>query len=242
MLKNKLEALLFSSGRKMSLEELSRLSDAQTGDIQKSLEELKREYDDKNSSVMIIEEGDSWKLTVREQFLPLVQKIVTETELSKTIMETLAVIAFKYPIKQSNLINIRTNKAYDHLKELEEMGYITRQKHGRTNLIKLTQKFFEYFDLPEQKLKEVFKDFASIAKEIENKETEIKQIKEEQKAKAEEEKQKYEELSKLSSESEKLPKEGLEKPQVFQKGLEKSETFQKENKTASEKKSEVKKD
>lgn len=214
MLKNKLEALLFSSGRKMSLEELSRLSDAQTGDIQKSLEELKKEYDDKNSSVMIIEEGDSWKLTVREQFLPLVQKIVTETELSKTIMETLAVIAFKYPIKQSNLINIRTNKAYDHLKELEEMGYITRQKHGRTNLIKLTQKFFEYFDLPEQKLKEVFKDFASIAKEIENKETEIKQIKEEQKAKAEEEKQKYEELSKLSSESEK----GLERLETFQKG------------------------
>ena len=196
MLKNKLEALLFSSGRKMDLEELSRLSDAQTGDIQKSLEELKKEYEDKNSSVMIINEGDSWKLTVREQFLPLVQKIVTETELSKTIMETLAVIAFKYPIKQSNLINIRTNKAYDHLKELEEMGYITRQKHGRTNLIKLTQKFFEYFDLPEQKLKEVFKDFASIAKAIENKETEIKQIKEEQKAKAEEEKQKYEELSK----------------------------------------------
>lgn len=196
MLKNKLEALLFSSGRKMDLEELSRLSDAKTGDIQKSLEELKKEYEDKNSSVMIINEGDSWKLTVREQFLPLVQKIVTETELSKTIMETLAVIAFKYPIKQSNLINIRTNKAYDHLKELEEMGYITRQKHGRTNLIKLTQKFFEYFDLPEQKLKEVFKDFASIAKAIENKETEIKQIKEEQKAKAEEEKQKYEELSK----------------------------------------------
>ena len=196
MLKNKLEALLFSSGRKMDLEELSRLSDAQTLDIQKSLEELKKEYEDKDSSVMIINEGDSWKLTVREQFLPLVQKIVTETELSKTIMETLAVIAFKYPIKQSNLINIRTNKAYDHLKELEEMGYITRQKHGRTNLIKLTQKFFEYFDLPEQKLKEVFKDFASIAKAIENKETEIKQIKEEQKAKAEEEKQKYEELSK----------------------------------------------
>ena len=214
MLKNKLEALLFSSGRKMDLEELSRLSDAQTGDIQKSLEELKKEYEDKDSSVMIINEGDSWKLTVREQFLPLVQKIVTETELSKTIMETLAVIAFKYPIKQSNLINIRTNKAYDHLKELEEMGYITRQKHGRTNLIKLTQKFFEYFDLPEQKLKEVFKDFASIAKAIEVKETEIKQIKEEQKASAEEEKNKDENIKKeidlMGEEGQKVPLETYE--------------------------------
>jgi segregation and condensation protein B len=186
MLKKKLEALLFSSGRKMSVEELSRLADARTGDIQQSLEELKKEYESKNSSVMIVNEGDSWKLTVHEQFLPLVQKIITETELSKTIVETLAVIAFKYPIKQSDLIRIRTNKAYDHLKELEEMGYITRQKHGRTNLIKLTQKFFEYFDLREEQLKEKFRDFASIAKSIEEKETDIKAIKQEQKARAEE--------------------------------------------------------
>jgi segregation and condensation protein B len=220
MLKNKLEALLFSSGRKMDIEELSRLSNAKTDEIKKALVELKTGYDDKDSSVMIVNEGDSWKLTVREQFLTLVQKIVTETELSKTITETLAVIAFKYPIKQSDLIKIRTNKAYDHLKELEAMGYITRQKHGRTNLIKLTQKFFEYFNLPAERLKEVFKDFSSIAKAIESKETEIKQIKEEQKAKAEEEKQKDEEIKKevdlLDKEGHKVPLEPYENKEAKQ--------------------------
>ena len=198
MLKGKLEALLFSSGRKMSIEELSRLSNAKTDDIKNALVELKTEYDDKNSSMMLVNEGDSWKITIREQFLPLVRNIVTETEMSKTIMETLAVIAFKYPIKQSELIKIRTNKAYDHLNQLEHMGYITRQKHGRTNLIKLTQKFFEYFDLPQEKLKEVFKDFSSIARAIEDKESEIKKIKEEQKAMAEEEKKKDQEIKKAA--------------------------------------------
>ena len=189
MLKSKLEALLFSSGRKMDIEELSKLVRSNPDKIQESLTELKGEYDEKNSSTMLVNEGNSWKITVREQFLPLVQKIVTETELSKTIMETLAIIAFKYPIKQSDLIKIRTNKAYDHLRELQDMGYITRQKHGRTNLIKLTQKFFEYFDLPETKLKEVFKDFSSIAKAIEEKEKEIDTIKEDQKKSAAEESQ-----------------------------------------------------
>lgn len=192
MLKNKLEALLFSSGRKMNIDELSRLSNAKPNEVESALIELRKDYDEKNLSEMLVNEGNSWKLTVREQFLPLVQKIVTETELSRTIMETLAVIAFKYPIKQSDLIKIRTNKAYDHLKELEEMGYISRQKYGRTNLIKLTQKFFEYFNLPEDKLKEVFHDFASIAKAIEDKEKEIETIKQEQKAQAQEEKQKTE--------------------------------------------------
>jgi segregation and condensation protein B len=223
MLKNKLEALLFSSGRKMNIDELSRLSNANPADIQNSLSELKKEYDEKNSSVMLVNEGDSWKLTVREQFLPLVQKIVTETELTKTVTETLAVIAFKYPIKQSDLIKIRTNKAYDHLKELEEMGYITRQKHGRTYLIKLTQKFFEYFDLPEEKLKGRFNDFASIAKAIEDKEKEIDAIRQKQREEAEKEKKKEEakpaeekpkfegEGIKLSNEQEKIVDEKVEK-------------------------------
>src|SRR3989338_9400034 len=184
MLKNKLEALLFSSGRKMSIGELSKLARAREDEVQSSLEEMKKENSGKDSSTMLVNEGNFWKLAVREQFLSLVRNIVTETELSKTIMETLAVIAFKYTLKQSELIKIRTNKAYDHLKELEEMGYITRQKHGRTNLIKLTQKFFEYFDLPEGNLREQFQDFQSIARAIEEKEKEIESIKEEQKRKA----------------------------------------------------------
>lgn len=196
MLKKDIEALLFSAGRKLGIVEFAQITKSRPEEIKSALAELKMEYDEKNSSLMLANEGDFWKLTVREPFLPLVRKIVTETELSKTILETLAVIAFKYPIKQSDLIKIRTNKAYDHLKELEEMGYITRQKHGRTNLIKLTQRFFEYFDLPEEKVKEVFSDFSSIAKAIEEKEAEIKRVKEEQAAMAVEEKKKQEQMAK----------------------------------------------
>src|SRR3989338_3608124 len=87
MLKNKLEALLFSSGRKMGIEELSKLTNERRERIQKALEELKKEHDDKESSTMLVNEGDFWKLTVREQYLPLVRNIVTETELSRTILE-----------------------------------------------------------------------------------------------------------------------------------------------------------
>ncbi len=196
MLKKDIEALLFSAGRKLGIGEFSQITKSGPEEIKSALAELKMEYDEKSSSLMLANEGDFWKLTVREPFLPLVRKIVTETELSKTILETLAVIAFKYPIKQSDLIKIRTNKAYDHLKELEEMGYITRQKHGRTNLIKLTQRFFEYFDLSEDKVKEVFSDFSSIAKAIEEKEADVKRAKEEQKSKAGEEKKKQEQMEK----------------------------------------------
>ncbi len=189
-LKNKVESVLFSAGKRMHIDELVKLCRSNKEEVQQALKELRDDYDTKNASLMVAEEGDFWKLTVREKYLGLVRKIVTATELSKTLMETLAVIAWKAPVKQSDVIKIRTNKAYDHLRELEEAGYITREKHGRTKLIKLAQRFFEYFDIPEDKLKEKFKNVDQMAKAIEAKEQEIEDIKKEQARKAREEKEK----------------------------------------------------
>ena len=187
-LKKQLEALLFSSGRKMSVDELKITIKERKDKVVKALSELEKDYNSRDSAVYVINEEDTWRMAIKEGYIGVVQKIVTETELSKAVMETLAVIAFKYPIKQSDLINIRSNKAYDHLKELENMGYITRKRYGRTNLIKLAPKFFEYFDLPPDKIKEAFKDFESIAEAIKEKEFKAKEVKE----KIKEEKEKKE--------------------------------------------------
>lgn len=165
MLKKKIEAILFASGRKVDLEELSRLCKTNNDEIMNAINELKKKYDE-HSPLLLIEEGNAWKLNVKEDFLPLVQKIVQETELSKTMIETLATVAYKVPVKQSDIIKIRTNKAYDHLDELEKAGYISREKYGRTKLIKLTQKFYGYFDLPPEKVKEKFKKLEQLEKEI----------------------------------------------------------------------------
>jgi len=209
--KSKVEAILFSTGQRINLDEISRLSRSRKEDVLIALQELQKEYDDKQSSLMLADDGEFWKFAVRDHFIPMVRKIVTETELTKTVLETLAVIAFKYPVLQSDLIKLRTNKAYDHLVELEKSGYISRQKHGRTNLIKLTEKFFRYFDLTEEKLRERFKDFDSIAKAIREKEIEVDQIKEDQRKKAEELKK---EDDKIKKEIESLDEseEGFEVP------------------------------
>ena len=157
-LKNRIEALLFSSGKKMSLNEISRLCRIKSDDAVPLLNELKNDYDAKNSSLLLIDEDDGWKLTVREQYSKVVRRIVAETELTKSVMETLAVIAWKVPVLQSDIINVRTNKAYDHLSELENSGFISRAKSGRTKLIKLTEKFFNYFDVKNaESMKERFK-------------------------------------------------------------------------------------
>ncbi len=216
---NKVEALLFSSGRSMNVDEISNLTKVSVEDIKKSLEELKRKYDG-NESVELIQEADHWKMTVRDRYMSLVSSIVTQTELSKTLMETLAVIAFKYPIKQADLIKMRTNKAYDHLRELEELGFITRQKYGRTRLIKLAQKFFDYFDLPRDKLKEKFKDFDSLANAIEEKEEIIEKMKKERSEESKEgektEVVKEKEVDLVDEEGKKIKLEVIDEPEVYE--------------------------
>ncbi|MFO7711495.1 MAG: SMC-Scp complex subunit ScpB [Candidatus Woesearchaeota archaeon] len=169
-LKAQLESILFAAGKAVSIQDLQKLCKEKPEKIKAALEELSKDYNEHDSSLMLVEEGENYKLTVREQYLPLVKDVVSETELPKSIMETLAVIAFKHPILQSELVKIRSNKAYDHLNELEQTGYIKREAYGRTKKIHLTQKFFDYFDLPPNKVKEAFASFEAVSKEIEKQE------------------------------------------------------------------------
>jgi segregation and condensation protein B len=204
-LKNKIEALLFSVGKATSIEEIKKICRVDNDeDINKALQDLKIDYDNRDSSLKLVNEADRWKIITKENYFNVVRKVVTETELSKSLMETLAVITWKYPIKQCDLIKIRTNKAYAHLDELENLGYISRQKHGRTKLIKLTDKFFSYFDLPPEKIKEKFSDFTQISQAITNKEKEIHDMKEAHK-------KQVEEIKKMQEDTETKQKQEIEK-------------------------------
>ncbi len=172
-LKNKIESVLFSTGKRLSVQELGSLcKEPDVAKLKHALGLLKKELEEKKSSIALHEEGDYVKLGVRDQYLSIVRKVVKKTELTKSVLETLAVVAFKSPVLQSKVIAIRTNKAYDHLNNLEELGYITREKQGRTKLIKVAKKFFEYFDIPEDRLKERFGNASSIEQAIAKKELE----------------------------------------------------------------------
>ncbi len=167
-LKNKVEAVLFATGKKVAIEYVVKLTRSSKDEVLKALNELKRDYEAKKTSLLVVDEGDFWKIIVKESYSPIVRKIVPDAELTRTMIETLAVIAWKAPVLQSDVIRIRTNKAYDHISEIESSGFISRQKQGRTHLIKLTQRFYDYFDVHnEQEVKGKFKGFKELAeKEI----------------------------------------------------------------------------
>ena len=152
----KVEAVLFAVGKEITEERISSLCSLGQDEVNKILNSLEKEYKEKNLSFHLVQKENGWKLTVKDEYIPLVSSIVTSTELDRPLMETLAVIAWRYPIVQSEIVKLRNASAYEHMKQLTEQGFIAKEKFGRTYKIKLTKKFFEYFDLPSEEAKEAF--------------------------------------------------------------------------------------
>ncbi|MFH1173796.1 MAG: SMC-Scp complex subunit ScpB [archaeon] len=142
-----LESLLFSAGKSMSEEKLAELTKRDPKQITQALKKLQQEYAGRGSSLAVFEEAGNWKINVKEKYLRLVRKIVADIEVSKSLLKTLAAIAWKSPVLQSEIIRIRSNKGYDHILGLEEMGFIVKEKKGRSFIIKTTQKFADYFEV-----------------------------------------------------------------------------------------------
>ncbi len=157
--KSQVEALLFASGRAMSVDLLAQLSKLSTDVVRRACKALAKDLDDRQSALMIYEMDGGWKMTPREAYSPLVKAIVAEAELSRACLETLAVIAYKHPnAVQSAVIDARGSGAYDHIAELERLGFIAKVPFSRSYKLKLTEKFFTYFDVKggEDEIKRVF--------------------------------------------------------------------------------------
>jgi segregation and condensation protein B len=153
--KNKIEAILFTTGRFLTIEEVSQMCGiGSIGFVRQALEELQEDYRGRSGALDIINEKNRWKLNIHKNYLYLTEKLLSDAELDLPSQETLAVIAYKQPAIQSDVIRTRGNKAYDHIKRLKEEGFLISEKFGRTKILKLTQKFYDYFDVVEEELKE----------------------------------------------------------------------------------------
>jgi len=142
----KLEAVFFICGRFLNMAELISLTDLNPIIIHELIEKLQEKYDEMDSAVEIIEKNKMWKMDVRSQYHGIINKVAGgRSEFSKAEQETLGIIAFKQPIKQSVIIKIRGNKAYDHIKKFFDLGLIKKKKMGHTHELSLSDDFYDYF-------------------------------------------------------------------------------------------------
>ncbi len=154
----KVEAVLFASGKYLTEDQISDLTGVVKKSLKKALSDLEKHYSSIDSSLKVFSESGAWKLNVKDEFSDIVKKIVSEAEMPRPVMETLAIIAYKNPVLQSEVIDTRGSGAYEHIGLLEDKGFVVKEKHGRTFKLKVTDKFYEYFDVDgDSKLSELFK-------------------------------------------------------------------------------------
>ena len=139
------EAALFIAGKFMSIQELVALTDVNPILLKKILEDLSDSY--KEAGIEIVNKNNLWKMDVAADYTWMVNRLAGgSSEFTKAEQETLALIAYKQPMKQSVVVKIRGNKAYEHIKNFVERGLINKKKMGHTVELTLNESFFDYFN------------------------------------------------------------------------------------------------
>ncbi|MDO8624496.1 MAG: SMC-Scp complex subunit ScpB [Candidatus Diapherotrites archaeon] len=144
--KKVLEAALFMSPKALPIEELSTLIESGSLlETHRLIKELVSEFNARDSALEIVDLSGAFQMKVRTDFEENVAHLAATSELNKSVQKTLALIAFKQPIKQSLVIKLRNNKGYDHVHLLQEKGLVSKTPFGRTFLLKTTKKFLGQF-------------------------------------------------------------------------------------------------
>ena len=109
--------------------------------------ELMNDYAHRDSALEVIETSNGYSLQLRETFQHLIDSLVP-AELGTGTIRTLAAIALKNPILQTDLIELRGSGAYQHVQELVSLGFVRkrRQSEGRSFWLEVTDKFHQYFE------------------------------------------------------------------------------------------------
>ncbi|MEJ2242250.1 MAG: SMC-Scp complex subunit ScpB, partial [Candidatus Bathyarchaeota archaeon] len=114
----------------------------------------------------ILELDDNrYVMQLKANYTNKVRKLATRPLLSSGPLKTLSYIAFRQPILQTKVIDVRGHHSYGHLKELEEMDLITREGNGKKRMLKTTKFFADFFGLShdlkimKRQLKTVFQDY-----------------------------------------------------------------------------------
>ncbi len=163
----KIEAVLFASGSYLDKEKLEELTGLKNKKLAAAIEECQRHYENLDCSLEITTQGESYKLSVKGQFSDLVQNVVSGVEMPKPIMETLALIAYRSPVLQSDIITDRGAHCYDHIAFLETKKFISKEKYGRTYKLRITEKFNDYFDIDDSRIRELFANIKKPEVEVE---------------------------------------------------------------------------
>ncbi len=144
-----MEAGLYVAGRPLDLKTLGNITGTRSKKkVRKLAKTLVENYKNRDTALEVLElEGERFVMQLKTEYTAKVRKLSTRPLLSAGPLKTLSYIAFRQPIVQTKVIEVRGHHSYGHLKQLEDMELIIREGVGRKRVIRTTQFFADFFCL-----------------------------------------------------------------------------------------------
>ena len=145
--------LLFGAGRPLRISEIRSLLEldglvAELSDIKKCLNELEMRY--MESSLEISEIASGYRLQIKPDFSPALAHLWNEKtpRISKALMETISIIAYKQPVTRGDIEDIRgVSVSTQSIRSLLERNWIKvsgfKDAPGRPALYSTTKEFLD---------------------------------------------------------------------------------------------------
>jgi len=150
-----LEAALYAAGRPVNISDLMNVIRTKSEKVIKSLlQDLAIKYEVRKSALEVRHLPDGLAvMRLKEQYDETVKRFTNRPLLTSGPLKTLSYIAYHHPVEQTQIIADRGNHVYSHLKKMEEMGLITREKVNGSYLVETTPYFSEYFGFGQDPMK-----------------------------------------------------------------------------------------
>ena len=182
-----IEAVLFTMGESVELDKLALAVDSDKDTVRQVIADMMKQYEKEDRGIKVIELENAFQLCTKKEYYENLIKGAKEKKkqvLSDTLLETLAIIAYKQPITKMEIEKIRGVSSEHAVNRLVEYGLCKElgrlDAPGRPMLFGTTEEFLRVFgvqsidELPviSEDLVEQFKDEAEMELEAGQREAE----------------------------------------------------------------------
>jgi segregation and condensation protein B len=129
------EALIFVSDEPITVKSLSDILEEDRETVQAAVEELKKEYEEREGGLQLREIAGGLQISTRTEYHEDVRRFLKtrpSAKLSLASLETLAVIAYKQPVTVPEILEIRGVQSASAIKTLLEKRLIVTKGHKET--------------------------------------------------------------------------------------------------------------
>ena len=126
-IRNRIEALLFVAGDPVSAVELSRALDVPVSEIREILRDMEEKYRKEERGILLFLTDETAQLVSNRAYFDSIEAMLQperQRNASQSILETLAVIAYRQPVTRADIEEVRGVRCDYAVNQLQNMGLI----------------------------------------------------------------------------------------------------------------------